>query len=92
MKTLHGYVNTKQRRSEGNYDSYLTVSVPIKETEYIPRNGQTQTGYGRAMPTRYMIFYNNRWQRVKNICFSNSGSLFIGRSFDPQLTVSIEWE
>lgn len=92
MKTLHGYVNTKQRRSEGVYDSYLTVSVPIKDTEYMPRKGRTQTGYGCAMPTPYMVFYNNRWQRVKNICFSNSGSLFIGKSFDPQLTVSIDWE
>lgn len=92
MRTLCGFVNTKSRRSEGNYDSYLTVSVPIKETDYIPRKGLTQTGYGRAMPTPYMVFYNHRWQRVKNICFSNSGSLFIGVSFDPQLTVSIDWE
>lgn len=92
MKTLCGFVNTKAIRRDGTYDSYLTISVPIKETEYIPRKGQTVTCYGRAMPTPYMVFFNNRWQRVKNICFSNSGSLYIGKSFDPQLTVSIDWE
>jgi len=86
---LTAYVNTKSRRADGSYDAYLTQEAPVKETAR-PWKGRTQSGYGRAMPTEYMVFFNNRWQRVKCVCFSNSGSLFIGRYFDSRLTVSIE--
>ena len=83
------YVNTKCRRPDGSYDSYCTVSVPVRETAR-PRKGQTASGYGRALPTPYMVQWRGRWQRVKVIQFSNAGSAYIGKSFDPQLTVDID--
>ncbi len=55
-----------------------------------PRKGQTQTGYGRAMPLPHMVRWGGRWWRVKVVCFSNAGSCYVGRQFDPQLTVDIE--
>lgn len=60
------------------------------ETAYLPRKGQTATGYGRAMPTHYMVQYRGRWRRVKVIQFSNAGTAYIGRTYDPQLTVDVE--
>ena len=71
------------------YDSYCTVSVPVRETAR-PRKGQTASGYGCALPSRYMVQWRGRWHRVKVICFGNVGPAYIGKSFDPQLTVDVE--
>ena len=87
---MKAYINTKQRRADGSYDCYHTQEVPCKVVD-TPRKGQTQSGYGRALPTRYMVFYNNRWQRVKAVCFSNAGTAYIGRVYSPCLTVDIEF-
>lgn len=37
----------------------------------------TTTGYGKKIPTQYMVNYKNRWRRVYSCVFSNSGSLYI---------------
>lgn len=50
----------------------------------------TATGYGSRIPTRYMVKVNNRWQRVYCICYSNSGTLFIGNKYDGANTVQID--
>lgn len=44
-----------------------------------PRSGQTITGYGKNMPTGYMIRIDNRLYRVYCICYGNSGSFYIKR-------------
>ena len=86
---LQAYVKTKSRRPDGSYDSYQTYSVDVKVTGR-PWKGRTASGYGSAMPTEYMVRWNNRWQRVKVICYANSGTAYIGSEFDPQLTVDID--
>lgn len=48
-----------------------------KNTDTIPRKGQTQEGYGRAIPTRHMLRVNNRWYRVKVMQYGNAGSAYI---------------
>ncbi|MCK9326092.1 MAG: hypothetical protein M0P69_11430 [Bacteroidales bacterium] len=37
----------------------------------------TSTGYGDAIPTRYMVKVTNRWYRVYCCIHSNSGTLYI---------------
>ena len=87
---MKAYIHTKNERADGTHDCYLTVEVPVKETEHRPRKGQTASGYGSAIPTNYMVFYNNRWQRVKCIIWSNSGTLYVGKKYTRCLTVGIE--
>jgi len=59
----------------------IAYTVPLLVTEYritdVPQSGQTVTGYGGAIPTRYMIRYAGRWQRVKVMSYGNSGSAYI---------------
>lgn len=54
------------------------IEVEIKETQR-PRSGITQTGYGAAIPSPYMVRHKNRWRRVYVACFSNCGTAYIGR-------------
>lgn len=42
-----------------------------------PRKGQTVSGYGGAIPTRYMLTYDGRRYRVKVMQYGNSGSAYI---------------
>lgn len=37
----------------------------------------TASGYGRKIPTRYMVNLCNRWHRVYCAIFSNIGSVYI---------------
>lgn len=85
------YVNTKCRCKDGSFDSYRTQKVSHKEVEP-PPFGQTQSGYGARMPTRYMVRWNGRWWRVRVIQYSNAGTAYIGRRYDPCLTVTWEAE
>ena len=86
---MQAFIHTKSERADGSFDSYKTVEVPVKTTEHTPRKGQTSSGYGSALPTQYMVYYNERWQRVKAICYSNAGTLYIGKQYTCRLTVDI---
>ena len=37
----------------------------------------TASGYGKKLPTQYMVNLGNKWHRVYCVCFSNSGSIYI---------------
>lgn len=50
---------------------------PVYSTERFPRKGNTKTGYGKNIPTRYMIKVDNRLYRLKMMIFSNSGTTYI---------------
>lgn len=45
----------------------------------IPRKGQTRSGYGRRLPTRYLVRLpgERRWRRVLAICYSNAATLYV---------------
>lgn len=95
MKDLKAYINTKEKRSDGGYDSYLTREVPIKHKPLdwqIQGLQYTASGYGARIPTEYMIKVDNRWRRVYAICYSNSATLYIGYKYNPCLTVTINKE
>ncbi len=48
------------------------------------------SGYGRKMPTRYMVRIGSRWYRVYCACFSNVGSLYIVRNGEWNFASRIE--
>lgn len=60
---------------------YLNASevseVKITDT---PRSGQTISGYGSKIPTRYMLKIGNRWHRVYAMVYGNSGSSYVLRN------------
>ncbi len=39
----------------------------------------TRSGYGRRIPTRYMIRLNNRWRRVYYCQHSNAATCYVGK-------------
>ncbi|UOK18424.1 hypothetical protein SEA_BRUHMOMENT_108 [Arthrobacter phage BruhMoment] len=47
-----------------------------------PRSGQTVTGYGPKIPTRYMLRYEGRWHRVYMMQYGNSGTPYIRKGGD----------
>lgn len=43
-----------------------------------PRKGQTTSGYGGRLPTRYEIqTKDKRWHRVRVVCYANAGTPYI---------------
>jgi hypothetical protein len=42
-----------------------------------PRYGRTLSGYGRKIPTRYMVRYGATWHRVYAAQYGNSASIYI---------------
>lgn len=86
---LTAYLDTKCIRPDGTFDCYLKQRIPVKITD-MPRKGQTVSGYGCAMPTRYMVKVDNRWQRVKAICYSNVATLYVGKVYSQLVTIDIE--
>ena len=58
--------------------SYAMSEVEHKITP-IPRKGQTRSGYGRRLPTRYLVRLpgERRWRRVLAICYSNAATLYV---------------
>jgi len=59
-------------------------TIPPLVTEYrvtdTPRYGRTVSGYGGAIPTRYMIRYAGRWHRVLMMQYGNGGSAYIRKA------------
>ena len=86
---MEAVINTKSQRLDGTYDTYQTISVPVKWTTTLPWKGQTQSGDGLAVPTHFMVFYNGRWQRVKCVLCSDGRALYIGKKYSACLTVGI---
>lgn len=62
---------------------YTSEEVQATQTE-IPWKGRTSTGYGKRLPTSYMVKWRKRWYRVVCICFSNSGTTYIRVKSVPQ--------
>ena len=63
--------------NRGYWELEANEIINVEETN-IPRKGQTVSGYGKNLPTRYVItLKNKRKYRVKVVCFSNSGTAYI---------------
>lgn len=57
---------------------FQTIRVEMRETD-VPRSGATVSGYGAALPTRYIVKWAGRWWRVRAACYGNAATLYIGR-------------
>ena len=69
--------------------------VEIKEKPlplHLFSTGFTASGYGSRIPTSYMVKVNNKWRRVYCRIYSNSGTLFIGKSIKDGCIVRIDRE
>jgi hypothetical protein len=58
-------------------DATLVRAVKVDTDPPVVR---TATGYGRKLPTAWLIKYGHGrdvWRRVYCVCFSNSGTLYI---------------
>lgn len=83
------FLHTKEKKVNGvGYECYLTQELPVKITE-CPKNPYV-TGYGARIPTQYMVLHNGRWKRVYCICYSNSGTLYIGKTYTNLAIINIQ--
>lgn len=78
MKTLflHGHAE----RQDGTKDSFWTLEVEAKDApmrHHLAGLSWTATGYGAAIPSRYMVKYNGRWRRVYVRQYGNAGTAYI---------------
>jgi hypothetical protein len=42
-----------------------------------PTYGRNASGYGRKIPTSWLLHVSGRWRRVYVVCYSNAGSAYI---------------
>lgn len=59
--------------------------MQVKATE--PPRNYSVSGYGKAIPTKYLVKYKNRWRRVYCSIFSNVGTLYIDKRLFLTLTI-----
>lgn len=82
---MKAYIQTFEQRSDGSRDSYCTHAVNVK-TKRLPWQNMclsfTASGYGKRIPTEYMVQFNDKWRRVYCYIFSNIGTLYIGKLSD----------
>lgn len=77
----------------GENGPFMTERVAVKEKPlWWQERGlsYTATGYGRKIPTRYMVQHGGKWRRVYCCIFSNSGTLYIGKLSPQCIGVTIE--
>lgn len=58
------------------HHTHLDTIQDVRITE-VPRSGQSVTGYGPKIPTRYMLRCQNVWRRVYVMNYGNAGSAYI---------------
>ena len=81
---MKAYVHFKNVRADGTIDSPHTIILQAKEKPLWWQDkglSYTASGYGRRIPTRYMVRLNGKWRRVYCCVFSNIGTLYIGDFF-----------
>ena len=77
-------------RNVKHVDDTLITDARITDT---PRSGQTVSGYGGQIPTRYQLRYKGRWHRVYMMQYGNAGTPYIKHGGeDLVLTIHAEHE
>ena len=61
---------------------YADPITAVRTDPAAPRYGRTASGYGRKIPTRYMVkvastAHPNRWRRVYVMQYGNAGSAYV---------------
>ena len=85
IKTMTAYIHTKTGRPDGTGDSFCTHEVNHK-TRYLPWQklglSYTASGYGKRIPTFYMVQWQGKWRRVYCCIYSNVCTCYIGKLSD----------
>lgn len=66
----------------GASSGHFTASVDVKVSRLWWQDkglSYTARGYGKRIPTQYMVKFNGKWRRVYCRIYSNSGTLYIGK-------------
>lgn len=82
MKRISAYIDQSEYHAvlaKHNAGHHLHSDPVAMAKETAAPKFYSATGYGRRIPTRYMVWTGGRWRRVYCYCFSNSGSLYIGK-------------
>jgi len=92
---MQAHIHSKTYRTDGNVDTFYTESVEVieKPLEWQQRGlSFTATGYGKRIPTLYMVKHGGKWKRVYCCIYSNIGTCYIGklRTFGEVITVQID--
>lgn len=92
---MKAYVSTKQRTLDGKgFECFHTVEVECEQRllSWQKRGLQyTATGYGKKIPTEYVVRFNGRFRRVYCCIFSNVGTLYLESKQEGEIiTVDIE--
>jgi hypothetical protein len=83
------------QHNTGTNGPFLTEKLEalVNETRWQKMGLQfTATGYGKKIPTRYMVRYNGKLRRVYCRIYSNAGMCYIGKLSDNLIISSIEGE
>lgn len=86
---MKAYIKFSSTRTDGSRDSFATIEVPAKISELQWQKAglhYTASGYGRRIPTRYMVRFGSRWRRVYAYQIRNAGTLYIG-ALEDRVTV-----
>lgn len=89
------YIQTSTTRPDGRKEAFCTVSVPAKIHELPWQKAGltwTATGYGRRIPSRYMVRWGGKWRRVYACRQSNAGTLYVGCLTDGIVVSAIDTE
>lgn len=90
MMTRKMYLNFGGAFCETPSGPMLTVEVEWKESRLRWQElglSYTATGYGRRIPSSYMVKWEGKWRRVYVCQYSNAGTAYIGSSAKPLATV-----
>ena len=74
-------------RCEYLNEVFPTFRAELRPFKGHPYAGRNQNGYGRKIPTDYVIRIGSRWYRVYVCCFSNAGTAYINAKGHPFLAI-----
>lgn len=97
---MTAYIQTATTRPDGSRDSFATITVGFStmtvDSKIAPLwwhdkgLSYTASGYGKRIPTRYMVRFNDKWRRVYCCIYSNAGTCYIGKLSDGLIVSHIE--
>lgn len=79
---ITAWVNGATYCSDGQSFGHFTASVDIKINRLWWQDkglSFTSSGYGKRIPTEYIVKFNGKWRRVYCMIYSNAGTLYIGK-------------
>ena len=81
---MEAFVQYSETRADGTKDTFCTIRADYRHAPMAhhahPHLTWTASGYGARIPTEHMVRVGGRWRRVYCYIYSNSGTLYIGRS------------